>query len=67
VGDQDRVVVGEQRAVVREEVPQRGHLLEVRRHARGVAREVRVVELQDDDVLDLAAGAEVARGRRLRR
>ena len=51
--DQQRVVVGQQHAVVLDEVEQVGHLLQVRRHVGVVAGEVDVVELDVNDVLDL--------------
>ena len=63
VRDQDRVVVGEQRAVAADEVQQVRHLLEVRRDVPVVPQEVRVVELDLDDVLD-AVGERAAAGRR---
>ncbi len=47
------MVVGDERAVVLEEVQEVRHLLEVRRDLVVVAPVVRVVELQVDDVLDL--------------
>ena len=54
VRDQDGVVVRHERAVAREEVEQVRHLLEIGRDVRAVAPVVRVVELEIDDVLDLA-------------
>jgi len=49
------VVVGEQGAVVADEVEQARHLLEIGGDVRVVAAEMRVVELDVDDVLDVAA------------
>jgi hypothetical protein len=55
-------VLVEHRAVVREEVEQVRHLLEVGLHARDVTPQVHVVELEIDDVLYRAAGrTEMAR------
>ena len=51
--DQDRVVVRQQCPVALDEVEQVRHLLEVGRDVRVVTQEVRVVELDVDDVLDL--------------
>ena len=49
-------MVAEQDAVALDEVEQIGHLLEVGRDVGVVAGEVRVVELDVDDVLDLTFG-----------
>src|SRR5947208_1763651 len=57
VRDQDRVLVVAERPVVPQEVHQVRHLLQIRREVRPVAEQVRVVELQVDDVLDLCAVA----------
>jgi hypothetical protein len=54
VRDQDRVVVRVERPLAAQEVEQVRHLLEVRRDVRAVAVEVRVVELEVDDVPDAA-------------
>jgi hypothetical protein len=53
VRDQHRVVVGEQCAVVPQKAQQMWHLLEIGRHVRVVPQEVRVIELQVDDVLNV--------------
>jgi len=45
-------MVGEERALVLEEIQQIGHLLEVGRHIRVVAAEMDIVELNVDDALD---------------
>jgi hypothetical protein len=50
------MVVRAERAVVLDEVEQMRHLLEIGRHVRVVALEMGVVELDLDDVLDLALG-----------
>ena len=63
VRDQDRVVVGAERPVGLQEALQRGHLLEIGRDIRVVARQMRVVVLDVDDVLDRATRSEGARGR----
>src|SRR4029453_2168076 len=55
--DQDRVLVVAERPVVAQEVQQVRHLLQVRGDVRPVAEQVRVVELQVDDVLDVRAVA----------
>jgi hypothetical protein len=57
--DQNRVVVRVERAVVPDEVQQVRHLLQIRRDVRVVSQEVHVVELDVDDVLDLALVAEL--------
>ena len=63
VGDEHGMVVGEKRAVFPDEVEQVRHLLHIRRHVRVVPPEVRVVELDVDNVLNAAdRGAELARG-----
>ena len=53
--NQYRVVVCEQRAVVHHEVQQMRHLLKVGRNVGVVAAKMRVVKLDADDVLNLAA------------
>jgi hypothetical protein len=55
--DQLRVVVREQRPVPAQELQQVRHLLELGRHVRPVAAQMRVVELQVDHVLDRARPA----------
>jgi hypothetical protein len=57
VGDQWGVVVGEQRAVVHDEVEQVRHLLQVGRDIWIVPAEVHVIELDVDDVFDGTGGA----------
>ena len=66
VRDQDGVVVREQRAVAADEVEQVRHLLEIRRDVAAVPQEMRVVELNRDDVLDAVREVAVAAGRRRR-
>jgi len=56
VRDENRVVVGQERAVVLDEVEQMRHLFKVGRNVGIVAVEVRVVELNVDDVTDISAG-----------
>ena len=56
VRDQRRVMVRQERPVALDEVEQIGYLLEVRRDVEVVAREVDVVELEPDQVLDAAVG-----------
>jgi hypothetical protein len=46
------VVIGEQSALVLEEIQQIGHLLEVRRHIWVIAAQVDIIELDIDDVLN---------------
>jgi hypothetical protein len=63
VGDERRVMIGEQRALLLHEMQQIGHLLEIRRHFRIVAAQMDVVELDIDDVLDaVAMRSELAAG-----
>src|SRR6185312_321102 len=52
VRDERGVMVGEQGALLFEEIQQIGHLLEIGRDVRVVASQVNVVELKVDDVLD---------------
>src|SRR5262249_42949304 len=56
VRDEDRVVLVQHRALALQEVEQVRHLLEIGRHARDVAPQVHVVELEIDDVLYVTAG-----------
>src|ERR1700730_16666540 len=51
VGDERRVMVGEKRALLLQEMQQVGHLLKIRRHVRIVAAQMDIVELNVDDVL----------------
>ena len=61
--DQGGVIVREQRAVAANEVEQVRHLLEVGWNVRVVTKEVRVVELDVDHMLDVVAGGrELAAG-----
>lgn len=53
--DQRCMVIGEQSALILEEIQQIGHLFEVRRHIWVVAAEVDIIELDIDDVLDAIA------------
>jgi hypothetical protein len=63
VRDQYGVVVREHGAILLHEVEQMGHLFEIGRHVAVVAPQMRIVELDMDDVLDLAArGVETATG-----
>jgi hypothetical protein len=55
VRDEGRVVVGEQRSLVLEEMQEARNLFEIRRHIRIIATQMNIVELQIDDVLDAAA------------
>jgi hypothetical protein len=52
MGDEHRVVLVQHRAVALEEAEQVRHLLEVGQNIRVVLGEIRVVELDEDDVLD---------------
>src|SRR5262250_66940 len=56
-------MVGEQRALLLQEVEQVRHLLEVRGNVRRVTREVYVVELHEDHVLHIASQPAAGRGR----
>jgi hypothetical protein len=56
VRDEDRVVVRQQRPVAAHELEQVWHLLEIGGDVGVVPDEVRVVEDQVDDVLDVALG-----------
>ena len=49
------MIIGHQRAVVGDEVEQVRHLFQVGRDAWVVTFEVRVIELNVDDVFDIAA------------
>ena len=54
--------------MVGQEVEQSRHPLEIRRHAGGVTLEVKIVELEEDDVLKrTGGGGEGALGIRVRR
>src|ERR1700722_6366566 len=55
MGDERRVMVGEQRSLTLEEIQQARNLLEIGRYVRNVAPQMDVVELQIDDVLELVA------------
>ena len=46
------MVIGEQSALVLEEIQQIGHQLEIGRHIRIISAEMDIVELDMDDVLD---------------
>jgi len=53
MGDEDRVVIREEGPVATDEVEKTRHLLQIGGHVRVVAPEVRVVELDVDQALDL--------------
>lgn len=56
-------MICQERAVTLHEVEQIRHLLQIRRDVGIVAREMYVVELQIEDVLDIAIGSQLATGR----
>ena len=53
MGDERRVVMRDERPLVSQEIEEIGHLLDVGRNVGVVARQVHVVELHVDDVLNL--------------
>jgi hypothetical protein len=56
MGNQRRVMIAADHAVVAHEIEEIWNLLEIGRNIRVVAPQMHIVELNMDDVLDIAAG-----------